>query len=309
MASALASRCVARQLSFGSGTDSRGVRLVGVYGISRWAASCTDEGVGEHQSPASRLAAHAHIRELTDLEPAWDELRRLAQEGQRVLPLLALALVVFFITWLVAALVARLARLVFRKRVTSPLLLTVIARAFAILIVVLGLYLILQVVGLTRLALTVLGGTGLLGLVLGFAFRDSAENFLASLLLSIRNPFNMGDLVRIGDDEGIVRNLNTRSTLLFTLDGNHVQIPNATAYKSVIATTARARVAGATSPSASATTIPRAPHRQSSVASSQPIRRSRTIQHRWSWSTSLPPPRSISGSTSGSTARPTRPSS
>ena len=31
-----------------------------------------------------------------------------------------------------------------------------------------------------------------------------------------------------------MRNLNTRSTWLFTLDGNHVQIPNATLYKSVI---------------------------------------------------------------------------
>lgn len=169
-----------------------------------------------------------------DFEPAWDEVRNLAQQGQRVLPLLALALVVFFITWLVAKLVARLARAAFRKRVSSPLLLTVLARAFAIPVVLLGLYLILQVAGLTRLALTVLGGTGLLGLVLGFAFRDIAENFLASLLLSIRNPFAMGDLVRIGDNEGIVRNLNTRSTRLFTLDGNHVQIPNATVYKSVI---------------------------------------------------------------------------
>lgn len=68
----------------------------------------------------------------------------------------------------------------------------------------------------------------------GFAFRDIAENFLASLLLSVRNPFRSGDLVEVAGHMGIVQNLNTRSTILLTLDGSHVQIPNATVYKSTI---------------------------------------------------------------------------
>ena len=92
----------------------------------------------------------------------------------------------------------------------------------------------LRVAGLTQLALTVLGGTGLIGIIIGFAFRDIAENFLASLLLSMRNPFNGGDLIEVAGYTGIVQNLNTRSTVLLTLDGNHVQIPNATVYKSTI---------------------------------------------------------------------------
>ena len=166
--------------------------------------------------------------------PAWNEVRTLALEAQRLLPLLVLAALVLVVTWVLARLVARLARLALRRRVPSPLLLDVLGRAFAIPVVVVGAYLILQAAGLTRLALTVLGGTGIIGLVIGFAFRDIAENFLASLLLSMRNPFRMDDLVRIGEHEGVVQNLNTRSTLLFTLDGNHIQIPNATVYKSVI---------------------------------------------------------------------------
>jgi small-conductance mechanosensitive channel len=99
---------------------------------------------------------------------------------------------------------------------------------------VLGLYFVLQVAGLTRLAVTVLGGTGLIGIVLGFAFRDIAENFLASLLLSVRNPFRTGDLIEVGGHTGVVQNLNTRSTVLLTLEGTHVQIPNAIIYKSTI---------------------------------------------------------------------------
>jgi small-conductance mechanosensitive channel len=110
----------------------------------------------------------------------------------------------------------------------------VITRSFSVPIFLLGVYFILQVAGLTRLALTVLGGTGLLGIIIGFAFRDIAENFLASLLLSVRNPFRSGDLVEVANHRGIVLNLNTRSTILLTLDGSQVQIPNATVYKSTI---------------------------------------------------------------------------
>jgi small conductance mechanosensitive channel len=87
---------------------------------------------------------------------------------------------------------------------------------------------------LTRLAATILGGTGVLGLVLGIAFRDIAENTLASILLTRQQPFRKGDLVLIDGIEGIVERLTVRATVLMTLDGNHVQIPNSTVYKSAI---------------------------------------------------------------------------
>jgi len=79
--------------------------------------------------------------------------------------------------------------------------------------------------GLTRLAPTELGGAGLVGIIIGFAFRDIAENFFASLLLSVRNLLRGGDLIKVAGQTGIVQNLNTLNTVLLTLDGNHVQIP------------------------------------------------------------------------------------
>ncbi len=222
---------------------------------------------GEHRDWAANVARRAQdvvavvnrieVRPQADwsFEPARQEVHRLADGAQRALPILVLAAVVLALTWLAARLVGRLARRLLGGRIASPLLMTVVARGAAVPVVLVGIYLVLQFAGLTRLALTVLGGTGLAGLVIGFAFRDIAENFLASLLLSVRNPFNMGDLVRIGEQEGIVRNLNTRSTLLFTLDGNHVQIPNAAVYKSVITNYSTSRAGAPTSSSASATRI------------------------------------------------------
>ena len=92
----------------------------------------------------------------------------------------------------------------------------------------------LRVAGLTRLALTVIGGTGILGLVIGIAFRDITENFLASIFLSMRRPFLVGDLVEIVDVLGYVQSLTTRTTVLMTLNGNRVEIPNSMVYKNTI---------------------------------------------------------------------------
>jgi small-conductance mechanosensitive channel len=104
----------------------------------------------------------------------------------------------------------------------------------AVPVFLLGLYLVLSISGLTGLAVTVIGGTGLVGLIIGFAFRDIAENFLASILISIQRPFASNDLIEVAGYKGFVQSVNPRSTLLLTLDGNHVQVPNATIYKETI---------------------------------------------------------------------------
>lgn len=167
-------------------------------------------------------------------ERAASEISGLFQRALQTWPLILLAVLIIAAAWLLAVATAAVARHLLSNRINSPLLLSVVVRSLSIPVFLLGIYFVLRVAGLTQLALTVLGGTGLIGVIIGFAFRDIAENFLASLLLSMRNPFNGGDLIEVAGYTGIVQNLNTRSTVLLTLDGNHVQIPNATVYKSII---------------------------------------------------------------------------
>lgn len=171
---------------------------------------------------------------IWDLSPAWSELQQLAADAVRNSPLFAIGMLLLVFAWFAAAFSVRVASLVFGRRIRSELLRDVASRAVAVPVFLLGLYLVLKVSGLTRLAMTVLGGTGIIGLVVGFAFRDIAENFLASILISFQHPFNSGDLVQIAGSKGYVQSVNTRSTLLMTLEGNHVQIPNATIYKETI---------------------------------------------------------------------------
>ncbi len=168
------------------------------------------------------------------LEPARRELLVLAREFIRILPLLVLGVGVLALFALAARLVSRGAVRLLAGSTESELLANVLRKAVFLVVLVLGIYLALRITGLTRIALTVVSGTGLLGLALGFAFRDIAENFLASLLLSIQRPFRLGDVIEVDGHVGVVRKVTSRGTLLIDFDGNHIQIANAPVYKNAI---------------------------------------------------------------------------
>ncbi|MDX1480373.1 MAG: mechanosensitive ion channel family protein [Woeseiaceae bacterium] len=169
-----------------------------------------------------------------DLGPTLEQIRDLAATAYRNLPLVLIGGLLLIVTLAVAGFSLRAAHALFGRRIRSNLLRDVLSRAVAVLVFVFGVYVVLRISGLTGLAVTIVGGTGLLGLAIGFAFRDIAENFLASILISIQRPFAMGDLIEIEGRTGFVQRVTTRATLIMTRDGNHVQIPNATVYKNTI---------------------------------------------------------------------------
>lgn len=168
------------------------------------------------------------------VDPALQELSSLYDQAIAAIPLILLALLILPLAFVLSTAVARLARWALRDRLRSPFLVDITARFIALPVFLVGLYIVLQIAGLTQLAISVLGGAGVLGIVIGFAFRDIAENFLASLLLSLRQPFRRGDFVDVDGRQGVIHSMNTRSTVLVSPEGNHIQIPNAKVFKSTI---------------------------------------------------------------------------
>jgi small conductance mechanosensitive channel len=158
------------------------------------------------------------------------------EKGQTILsylPLLGVALALFFsFVWFGRTLTkwnwiySRLSKNVF----VQDLLKQVFYGAMALL----GAILALEILDATALVGAVLGTAGVLGVAVGFAFKDLAENSLASVLLSLRQPFSPNDHVVIDGAEGKVVRLTSRATILLTLDGNHLRIPNAAVFKATI---------------------------------------------------------------------------
>lgn len=169
---------------------------------------------------------------IWDFRPASSGLLALWRDVVRSLPFFGFGLVILALSLGAGMLAARAARVFLRSRIQVRLLRSVIAAAIGSAVFLFGTYIVLRISGLTQLALTVVGGTGLVGLAVGIAFRDITENFLASIFLSVQRPFEKGDLVEVAGVTGYVQQLNVRTTILMTLDGNLVQIPNASVYKS-----------------------------------------------------------------------------
>lgn len=173
-------------------------------------------------------------RSIWDFSQSLAELNRLWRITVQSTPLVAFAVIILVVTGVLTWGAAKLLRRIFENRMQNSLLRGVAVKVLSSIVLLLGIYIVLRVAGLTRLAVTVLGGTGLAGLVIGIAFRDIMENFLASLLISIQTPFRTGDVIEIEDYLGVVQKVTTRGTLLMAFNGNYIQIPNSTVYKSII---------------------------------------------------------------------------
>lgn len=167
------------------------------------------------------------------LAPAFERLRELVSDMIGYLPLVAFAIVIFLAFWLLAFLLGKW-RSLYRRFTTNQFLADFLRQLTKLAVLVLGLLLAFELLGATALVGTVLGAAGLLGLALGFALRDTVENYIAGILLSMKQPFVHDDLVDIEGHEGHVVRLTSRATIVMSLDGNHVRIPNAKVFNGII---------------------------------------------------------------------------
>lgn len=151
----------------------------------------------------------------------------------KALPLILVALITAVLIGGLGYLIAGL-KGVWARIAPNPFLSELVRSAIRFVFVVGGILIALDMLGAGALMGAVLGGAGVIGIALGFAMRDTIENYVASLMLSIRQPFRANDWVVIDQLEGRVIRLTSRATILMTLDGNHLRIPNAQVFKAVI---------------------------------------------------------------------------
>jgi small-conductance mechanosensitive channel len=69
-------------------------------------------------------------------------------------------------------------------------------------------------------------GAGFLGIIVGMAARQTLGAMLAGFVLMFARPFEIGDWVEIGEEEGIVTDITIVNTRIQTFDGEYVMIPN-----------------------------------------------------------------------------------
>lgn len=169
----------------------------------------------------------------TNLKPALGQFEQAMRGLVRALPLLGVALAIWLAIGFLGYLLASFESL-WRWLMPNPFLAELAATFIWIVFIILGLIAALEVLGATTLLGGVLGSAGIIGIAIGFAVRDNVANYISSIMLSLRQPFRANDHVVIEGHEGRVVRLTSRATVLMTLDGNHLRIPNSIVFKSVI---------------------------------------------------------------------------
>jgi len=153
------------------------------------------------------------------LEEYWDTL--IAS-----IPKITIAIIILCAFVLIAIYLGNFLRRRLGKRAKNQLALNFIVRLVKIILIIMGLILAMHTLGFTGLAGGLLAGAGVGTVVLGFAFKEIGENFLAGFLLVFDSPFQIDDTIELNGNLGKVVNLYFRTTHLKTFDGKDVYIPN-----------------------------------------------------------------------------------
>jgi len=151
----------------------------------------------------------------------------------RLLPNLLLAIVFLAVVWFVSKWVGRLVNRTATSRERDNLG-DVIGSFVRWGMFLFGALIALTIVVPSMSPGDLIAGLGVSSVAIGFAFKDILQNWLAGMLILLRQPFEIGDQIQVGDFEGTVERIESRATILKTYGGRRVVIPNADIYTSAV---------------------------------------------------------------------------
>lgn len=151
-----------------------------------------------------------------------------------VFPTLLFAVLIFLIIAGIGYFGSRIWERRLKKKIREPIIQIFFVNVFRWFLYLLALITALDILGLSGVLGGLIAGASISAIVIGFAFKDIAENFLSGILLAFSRPFRLGDIVEVDKFRGRVRNIKTRTTTIRTGDGRDIILPNAMLIKNPV---------------------------------------------------------------------------
>jgi small-conductance mechanosensitive channel len=102
-----------------------------------------------------------------------------------------------------------------------------------VVVVILGVLVVLRVIGLEITPLLTALGVG--GLAVALALQDTLSNLFSGIYVSMAGQVRLGDYIKLNTgEEGYVTDIAWRSTLIRTLGGNMIIVPNAKLAQAIV---------------------------------------------------------------------------
>lgn len=99
-----------------------------------------------------------------------------------------------------------------------------LSRMSQYLVVVIGVFISFQFLGINMTGLAVI--FGFLSVGIGFGLQNITSNFISGLIVLFERPISVGDRVSVNNVEGDIQEINIRSTKVRTLDNISIIVPN-----------------------------------------------------------------------------------
>ena len=168
------------------------------------------------------------------LEDIWQNLQSYYSSIIVLLPKIIVASLIFAFFYMLANRSRTLVNNRLSKRMDDRLLVLFLGQVTKIVLLIIAFLIVLQVLGLAGIASGIVTGASVSAIVIGFAFKDIGENFLAGIMLAFNRPFQVGDTVELDGYKGNVVALNLRNARIKTADGKDIFIPNASVIKNPV---------------------------------------------------------------------------
>ena len=119
----------------------------------------------------------------------------------------------------------------FPKSKKESSLITLIG-VFRFLIVLMGTFIALEIMGFSGFLWKFIGSLGVAGVIAGVALKDLVSSIFSGMLIGIDKAFKVGDYVTIGNNSGTVTEIGFLTTKVIADDGKKVYIPNQVIFNS-----------------------------------------------------------------------------
>lgn len=172
---------------------------------------------------------------MTYFNPVLHTLNQFAINFAAHIPNLLIALIVLLITFFLSKLIVHLVGMSLTRLALQTNLVLVLQQITSIIIWLISVLIVAVIIFPSVTAGNLLAALGLTSVAIGFAFKDIFENFLAGILILLREPFHIGDYIIIKSHEGgYVEKISVRNTHLHQSDGMRLVIPNAMLFNNLI---------------------------------------------------------------------------
>lgn len=151
-----------------------------------------------------------------------------------MLPNLAIALLVLVLTFVLARFIRKSTEKILPRFSHSLALNNLVAALVYTGALLIGFFFVLSLLQLDKTVTSLLAGIGIFSLALGFAFQDIAANFMAGVVIAIRKPFGVGDVVESNDYFGTIERINLRTIDIRRQTGELVKVPNRKVFENII---------------------------------------------------------------------------